>query len=700
MSKFCLVVLAISIAMVLAIVAGGVAAQDSADAESGLSEGGGILTGTVTDRNGTPIYNARVRASGKSDYTNQSGYYEIIGLRTETYRIETHGKTGTNLVNVTCTEVTQRETTTLDITLHEGGMVTGRVTDESGAGVSNTYVHASGLIYVRAKTNSAGYYTIEELVNGTYIVTASGSYGSGLVSNPMGAGINEGETIEINFTMRTGGSISGRVTDESGLPIADIEVNAYSTQGPEFSEWAQTDYNGYYTITGLQSGEYTVTTYGWCDLADNSTTAYVQLSETTTANLILQEGGTLAGEVTYKNGTAAPYRGVSASGESYGYAETDSAGRYTINGLQDGEYTIIASEYLANLVNRTTVNVTAGETATANLTLYEGGIVMGRVTDADGTGIADAWVDIYIPHPTGYYLYVCCYGNQTNGAGYYIIEGIPDGTYNITASLYSYFGCERDLADNSSVVTVAQGQTTMHDFILRKGGVIKGSVTTYDGTEVAGAFVSAEGLSYGYTYTEPNGNYTITKLQAGTYDVSAYPPSGLGLSSNSTSADVSAGHTSLNIDIVLSSKPIALFDYSPANPVVNQTITFDASSSYDPDGKIAEYEWNFGDGDTTTTTENTTTHSYALEGYYNVILTVTDEDGATNQTSRVIAVTILRGDMNRDGALTSTDATIALQTAVGSRPFDDAADISGDGKVTSLDALMILQAAAGDCHAI
>jgi len=38
---------------------------------------------------------------------------------------------------------------------------------------------------------------------------------------------------------------------------------------------------------------------------------------------------------------------------------------------------------------------------------------------------------------------------------------------------------------------------------------------------------------------------------------------------------------------------------------------------------------------------------------------------------------------------------IALQIAVGSRPFDDAADVSGDGQVTALDAFMILQAAVG-----
>jgi parallel beta-helix repeat protein len=46
-------------------------------------------------------------------------------------------------------------------------------------------------------------------------------------------------------------------------------------------------------------------------------------------------------------------------------------------------------------------------------------------------------------------------------------------------------------------------------------------------------------------------------------------------------------------------------------------------------------------------------------------------------------------------AFTTTDAVIALEIAVGSRPFDPRWDVSGDGSVTSLDALMILQAAVG-----
>jgi len=61
----------------------------------------------------------------------------------------------------------------------------------------------------------------------------------------------------------------------------------------------------------------------------------------------------------------------------------------------------------------------------------------------------------------------------------------------------------------------------------------------------------------------------------------------------------------------------------------------------------------------------------------------------------------VRGDLNRDNQITPADAAIALQiTAGGSASYDfttlAAADVSGDHCVTSLDALMILQAAVGN----
>ncbi len=88
----------------------------------------------------------------------------------------------------------------------------------------------------------------------------------------------------------------------------------------------------------------------------------------------------------------------------------------------------------------------------------------------------------------------------------------------------------------------------------------------------------------------------------------------------------------------LGQPPIASFTYSPAKPVVNEMITFDASNSTDADGNITKYKWAFGDGNVTNTTEKIITYSYASVGNYTVILTVIDDDGAINSTSQLVIV--------------------------------------------------------------
>jgi PKD repeat protein len=85
---------------------------------------------------------------------------------------------------------------------------------------------------------------------------------------------------------------------------------------------------------------------------------------------------------------------------------------------------------------------------------------------------------------------------------------------------------------------------------------------------------------------------------------------------------------------IIATKPRALFTYTPNLVQVNQTILFNASSSYDPDGYITSYYWNFGDG--TNATGIIVTHSYNSIGNYTVTLTVTDNDGQQDSLSMVI----------------------------------------------------------------
>lgn len=81
---------------------------------------------------------------------------------------------------------------------------------------------------------------------------------------------------------------------------------------------------------------------------------------------------------------------------------------------------------------------------------------------------------------------------------------------------------------------------------------------------------------------------------------------------------------------------IAAFTYSPNKPLVGQPVTFDASPSFDPNGVIVQYEWDFDDG--FTDSGRVVTHAFAEAGTYTVRLTVTNSDGASASVEKEVKV--------------------------------------------------------------
>jgi PKD repeat protein len=115
-------------------------------------------------------------------------------------------------------------------------------------------------------------------------------------------------------------------------------------------------------------------------------------------------------------------------------------------------------------------------------------------------------------------------------------------------------------------------------------------------------------------------------------------------------------------------------------------VTVDGRASSDPDGTIASFAWNFGDG--VTASGSTSSHTYAVAGTYTIRLTVTDNKGTTGTTTRSVTVpagsTVARdaferavsngwGSADLGGAWTGSGVTSAYSVAAGTGQILDPA---------------------------
>ena len=107
---------------------------------------------------------------------------------------------------------------------------------------------------------------------------------------------------------------------------------------------------------------------------------------------------------------------------------------------------------------------------------------------------------------------------------------------------------------------------------------------------------------------------------------------------NSTAPDMGAfesNHSSGDAN----QAPVAIASATPTSGNAPLTVQFSSDGSYDPDGAIAAYSWDFGDG--STSGEPNPSHTYSAAGTYTASLTVTDQDGATGSATVSINVTQL-----------------------------------------------------------
>ena len=179
-------------------------------------------------------------------------------------------------------------------------------------------------------------------------------------------------------------------------------------------------------------------------------------------------------------------------------------------------------------------------------------------------------------------------------------------------------------------ITAGQGTVNVSGLASSPSANLKLSLSLVDESGNVLATGTSSGMNSNLSVPVLGGNYYIVADGIGTGDaLTAYTDySSVGrfsLSGSWTAATVA------NV------APVALTTgTTPTSGTAPLTVSFVGSSSYDPDGAIASYVWNFGDG--TSSTLSNVSHTYSTAGTYNASLTVTDNSGAQSVGTVTIVV--------------------------------------------------------------
>ena len=565
----------------------------------------GVITGWVTDEFGAPVPDVQVDAQVyNGDYgwgacTDQNGYYEMRTLPYEAW-IMTAGGNWNGCKNEPSAwareyydETANQENATIltldggnllytdiNFTLEPGGWITGYVTDEFDQPLANININA----YSEARgngegtcTDENGYYGIYGLgYAGDYVVSAGGDWNHCLGQpsiylqtfyNNVYLGdeatqllVNESNTVitDINFTMLQGGTITGRVTDAGNNdPLANVQVSARPYDNGWYNRWAETDANGYYTITGLLDDDFRVSIEGPIPAGyaqqyypdtfvheDAERVIIFGFGTATDINFHLEPGGVITGTVVNEASglpianmtvSAGPQNGRGGRGVC-----TDDTGYYELDGLIYGDHIVQAADgwnwclnqpqdvypqqyydlaYRYNDANPVAIN-SPDPVGGINFSLEIGATIEGFVDQTGGAAVEGLQMAAVLPGNCPW-CHEWVTQSATDGSGAYSLGPLAPGEYAVYACsgcsdillVEQYYPDAYHIQDANLIPVSAGSSATGINMTLDPGIWLTGTVFVPDGYSPGNLQVDAwqeepDGYGTGRS-TDINGDYII-----------------------------------------------------------------------------------------------------------------------------------------------------------------------------------------------
>ncbi|RIK40594.1 MAG: hypothetical protein DCC55_14445 [Chloroflexi bacterium] len=334
----------------------------------------------------------------RSTETDDGGVYVLPALRAGIYRLhfrdpqrryaQEYYTNASTLNGATNIPIAGNDVSGIDVSLAPAAAISGTVS------ILDTLAPDSGyaLLYAQvgpgwepftttAILTPTGAYHFGELISGTYRICAYaflgvdiysdtffGCYGGATPENARSIQVATGETRnDIDLSLGEGqydGAITGMVTAE-GVPLAGIQVSLYSYYIPNYPDpnylplvYTYTNEAGMYQLGGLQAGLYLVkfsdpegdyTTRYYQDQRKAEQATYVPLPDGVTIRNIdanLARAGAINGRIRFLDRPVTPsYADLYwFTGEFWEWQpqllQPDSAGNYTLKGLEPGLYRI------------------------------------------------------------------------------------------------------------------------------------------------------------------------------------------------------------------------------------------------------------------------------------------------------------------------------------------------------------------------
>lgn len=401
------------------------------------------------------------------------------------------------------------------VQVDRGVQISGRVVRADGTPASDAIVEMRRpqLGPLSATSAADGTFALSAVPTGTATVTAFSSdrhLSSAAVTVTAPA-------KNVTITMPRGARIEGRILDRATQqPVTDFSVSLPARGGPgaglgpgPASQQVHSD-DGSYAIDNVSPGVAQIGVRAAGYVAGSRSDITAEDGKTVSGiDVQLDRGASVTGRVSSAGAAVAGVQvQLTASRMPMaGATTTDADGSYTLDGVAEGDR-VVQFQKSGFIVLRKPLTVTAGKDLQLDVELDQGRELRGRVIDRAGNGIPGGNVSV-----NG--SYASPNSNvSAESDGSFVIQGLPDGRYNLTARKDGY------VSGVASDVDVPQTQPLT--FTLDSGATITGRVMGLGPDDLAQVTVSAYvGSTRNQADVDATGNFTLHGFPDGRVRVDA-----------------------------------------------------------------------------------------------------------------------------------------------------------------------------------